>query len=617
MMKRNLLFIAAVAAASLLMAALQKPLFMLRYYELTAAAGECAAADIFRVMWHGIKLDISVAGYITALPALVALVATFRARKWFTTLLKVYFVIISAVSAVAFTVNLGLYGYWGFPLDSSIMQFLATPREAAASVTAVEWIAYTAVAAAVCAAMTACYFAVLRLFDCSDRPRNRFVQAAVMLLACGFCFLAIRGVTGVATANISKVYFSRVTFLNHAAVNPLFSFLSTLAHDDKELYQYDLMPEEERAQTFDAIFKGEGCDSDAENGSSQLLTTQRPNIVLFIVESFGCSTVYETVDGVEVAPHFRDMTGNGVYFSNFTANAARTDRGTLAILSGFPAQTRTSVMKDPARSRHMPSIAASLKRAGYATSFYHGGDLNFTNMSSYLYATGFDSLTSLKDMHFDAPTSKWGYADDVTLDDFARKVGRLSQSGQPFFATMLTLSSHEPFDVPYDKFEDRMLNSMAFTDECLHNWIERMKRTPAWDNMLVIIVADHSYSYPYNISNAVPERYRIPMLWTGGAVRGPQVIDTYASQTDLAATLLEQMGLPHDDFRFSRDIMCPEVPHFGYFTFNNGFGVVDSTGATVFDCTTQRVISPDSTAWQLKAGKAILQTTYKSIREMH
>lgn len=213
-------------------------------------------------------------------------------------------------------------------------------------------------------------------------------------------------------------------------------------------------------------------------------------------------------------------------------------------------------------------------------------------MSSYLYATGFDSLTSLKDMHFDAPTSKWGYADDVTLDDFARKVGRLSQSGQPFFATMLTLSSHEPFDVPYDKFEDRMLNSMAFTDECLHNWIERMKRTPAWDNLLVIIVADHSYSYPYNISNAVPERYRIPMLWTGGAVRGPQVIDTYASQTDLAATLLEQLGLPHDDFRFSRDIMCPEVPHFGYFTFNNGFGVVDSIGATVFDCTTQRVISP-------------------------
>lgn len=612
-MKRNLLFIAATAAVSLLTAALQKPIFMLWYYARTLDAGDCVAADICRVVWHGLKLDISVAGYITALPVIVVLAATLFPRRWMTGLLKVYFIIISIITAVVFTVNLGLYGYWGFPLDSSILQFLATPKEAAASITVWQWMLYIFVADDIAVATAWLYFRALRLFDGQSRPQHRLVRAAVVLLVGGFCFLAIRGGTGVATANVSKVYFSNRQFLNHAAVNPLFSFLSTLAHDDSELDEYELLPEEERAETFDRLYGNREC----RDSLPSLLTTRRPNIVLFIVESFGCSTVYETVDGEPVAPNFRRMTGEGVYFSNFTANAARTDRGTLAILSGFPAQARSSVMKDPARSRRMPSIAASLKRAGYATSFFHGGDLNFTNMSSYLYATGFDSLTSLKEMHFDAPTSKWGYADDVTLAEFARKVERLSQAGDPFFATMLTLSSHEPFDVPYDRFSDRMLNSMAFTDECLNRWIEEVRRTPAWDNLLVIIVADHAYSYPYNISNAAPERYRIPMLWTGGAVRSPQVIDTYASQTDLAATLLAQLRLPHDDFTFSRNMLCSDGPHFGYFTFNNGFGVVSDEGATVYDCTSRRVISADSIGWQLNAGKAILQTTYKSIREMH
>ena len=273
-------------------------------------------------------------------------------------------------------------------------------------------------------------------------------------------------------------------------------------------------------------------------------------------------------------------------------------------------------MKLPVKSQRLPSIARSLRSAGYATSFLYGGDLNFTNTASYLYGTGFDRLVWQKDLHFDAPTSKWGYADDVVTEAFTDHVLSEAETGQPFFAAMLTLSSHEPFDVPFEKFEDPMLNAMAFTDACLGNFVERVRQTPAWDDLLIILIADHAYPYPYGIANSDVLRHRIPMLWLGGAVRRPTVVETYASQSDLAATLLTQLGIDHSDFRFSRDIFDPARPKFGYWCFNNGFGMADADGATIFDCTSGRVISPDSTAAQLRDGKAMLQTTYKAIREL-
>lgn len=605
----NLLFLGALFAMSLLVMAIEKPLFLLWYH---AQAAEASAAELALVVWNGLKLDQTVAGYITALPLLVVLAALWIPGRWSRSVLKGYLLVIAAVSATAFAANLALYEYWAFPLDSSVLQYLASPKEALASVTAGQLLLQLLVAAAVFGGMAWCYLRVLRLYDPARRSTHRAGSTLVLLLAAGVLFLPIRGGVSVATANVSKVYFSGRMFLNHAAVNPLFSFLSTLSDGDDALYEYEFFPEPERA----AIFEPLRGDLPAGIGTDTLLRTRRPNVVLFLVESFGRSTVDERVGGEPVAPEFQRLKGEGVYFDNLFANSFRTDRGTVAVLSGFPAQTKMSVMKLPVKSQRLPSIARSLRREGYATSFYYGGDLNYTNTASYLYGTGFDRLTWQKDLHFDAPTSKWGYADDVVIDAFTDHVLAEAASQRPFFAAMLTLSSHEPFDVPFAKFDDPMLNAMAFTDASLGRFVERVRQTPVWNDLLVILIADHAYPYPYGIANSDALRHRIPMLWLGGAVRRPAVVETYGSQSDLAATLLAQLGIAHGDFLFSRDLFDPARPKFGYWCFNNGFGVADAGGTTIFDCTSARVISPDSTAAQLRDGKAMLQTTYKAIREL-
>lgn len=542
---RKLAFVLGVFCATVLAMAVQKPVFMAWYGAEAAGAGP---AGWLGVLLHGLWLDATVAGYVTALPLLITLLSfwvRFPERMW-RRLLTAYFVVVSVFTAVIFSVDLALYEHWGFRLDATILIYLADPGEAMASVDFWLGVRQTLLAALYAAAMIWLYRRVLRLFDGEPCAWHLALPGSLLfLLLAGVDFLAIRGGLGASVANVSKVYFSPEMFLNHAATNPVFSFLSSLGDNEDFAAAYPFFDESERAARF------------------------------------------ETLRG--------------------------TDRGEVAILSGFPAQTRISIMKYPGKSRSLPSLARSLSRAGYATSFCYGGDLNFTDQAQYMYATGWQELIWQKDLHFDAEPSDWGWDDALMCDWFADRVIALDAGGKPFLAGLLTLSSHKPFDVPYAKFEDPVLNAMAFSDECVGRMIDRLKASPAWDNLLVVLVADHGYPYPKTLPYNVSLRHRIPMIWTGGAVSSPRIVGTYASQIDIAATLLSQLGLPHDDYDYSKDIFAPAPPRkFGYYTFNDGFGVVDSLGEAIWDATSGRTVSatnPDL----LDVGRTMLQTTYTDI----
>ena len=88
------------------------------------------------------------------------------------------------------------------------------------------------------------------------------------------------------------------------------------------------------------------------------------------------------------------------------------------------------------------------------------------------------------------------------------------------------------------------------------------------------MVPDHLGAYPQDIDNLTVDRYRIPLIFIGGAVKEPRQIGTYGSQIDIAATLLGQLGLPHEEFIFSKNMLNPNSPHFGFFTFPNAFGMM-------------------------------------------
>lgn len=425
----------------------------------------------------------------------------------------------------------------------------------------------------------------------------------------GFDFLAIRGGLGASVANVSKVYFSPVPFLNHAATNPVFSFLSSLGDRADYAGEYPFFDEETRAAKFDAL-RGNGP---AAGPTERVLDTLRPNVVIVILESFARTVMDEEVDGEPVHAQHAAAEGRGHLVREFLRQLVPHGPRRGGDPERFPGADAHVGHETPGQEPQ-PALGGAFARGeGYKTSFAYGGDLNFTNQASYMYATGWQELIWQKDLRFDVPASDWGYDDALMCDWFADRVIALSESREPFLAGLLTLSSHTPFDVPYAKFEDKVLNAMAFSDDCVGKMIDRLKASPAWENLLVVLVADHGYPYPRDarLQRAAAPPHSDDL--DGGAVARQRVVEDYASQIDIAATLLAQLGVAHGDFDYSKDIFAPAPPRkFAYYAFNDGFGVVDASGEAVWDVTGGRAVT-ETNPELLDVGRTMLQTTYVDI----
>ena len=612
-MRRNIPVIVLMYMLTTVLMALQKPLFLAWYAARTA---ETSAEEIWGVIWNGLLLDSTTAAYLTVVPWLMLLVAIWvkTPERVMRQLLVAYFAVMAFFSSLIVAVDMGLFRHWGFRLDSTIIPYLRTPKEAAASVTWGDLWPTILLFVAYGALLFWAWRPLAKLYRKVEQTlRKRLLSTATMLLMGGLLFLAIRGGLDTAPANVSKVYFSDNMFLNQAATNPIFSFLSSAARSELKDSDYRYFSDEECATIFSSV----AGNTTSADSSMQLLKNNRPNIVLIMLESIGRTVMDEVVDGREVAPNLQRLKREGIWFENMYANSYRTDRGTVAVMSGYAAHPVVSVMKYPQKAHTLPAIARSLQNEGYATSFMYGGDANFTNTISYLYGTGVERITDKAQLSFDAPTNKWGYADDVVCPYFAEEVLSLSKQDKPFFATLLTLSSHEPFDVPYSAFEDKILNSVAFTDDAVGKMIERWRNSPEWNNMLVILIADHGMPYPSELTTGAEERQRIPMIWTGGALeQSGMAVDTFCSQADLAATLLAQMGIANEDFIFSHDIFDNNQPHYAFWTWNNAFGLKDNEGKIIYNLTGDKTIQSEGVAPVYEqVGKAIVQTIHQDIRK--
>lgn len=574
--------------------------------------------------WHGLPLDVATASYLTAPLWLLAGIMIWVAPPY-RLIHRIYFVVVSMVLSLVWVADTCLYGFWGIKLDGTVWNYLDSPAGALQSVStgyvAGAVVAFLAVAVATCWVLTK---SVSRFYVPQGIPpmsvrfslRAKFGSTIFWLVTGGLLFLGIRGGVGKSTANVGRAYFSDVQFLNHAAVNPVFSIFSSMQRSRNYADEFNVLPEAERARVFASL----GYSTQSLQPDS-LLNTARPNVLLVLMEGCGGTFVHAVDPKADpsVTPHLNRLAREGVVFTQCYANSFRTDRGTLCTLSGYPSFPDVSVMKLPSKCTHLPSLASALRGAGYSTEFLYGGDINFTNTNGYLLGTGYER--TFGDTSFPASvrhTHDWGVTDRITFDSLYQRILRYPAS-RPWHLGFLTLASHEPWGVPYARIpSDRVANTMAYLDDCIGRFIERLRRTPQWRNTLVILLPDHGINYPEGISDADPRRSHIPLIWTGGAVKAPRRIDRLCNQTDLVATLLGQLGLSHDRFRFSRDVMSRTYVHpSAVHTWSEGIYYMDSTGISVLNVLAKPVgvmrSHPAPSPRREKAAKAFLQTAYDDL----
>lgn len=581
---------------------LQKPCFLLFHKNLFK---EINFTDFWQVMYHGLPLDLSIAGYLSIMPGILILIEIWyqgRIIKW---LHKGYNALASAIYAITLCLNLVLYHYWDFPLDSTpLYYFFSSPASAFASVSVLMVIGGVIVTTLIAIGVYLSMQYIARIFDrIAERRKKRISQTLLQIVLLALLILPIRGGIKTSTMNTGEAYFSKDMHLNHAAVNPMFSLMESLSKQVDFASQYRFMSEEDATKIVKPLLYTKS------DSILQLITVKRPDVYIIILESFS-----QELMKTQTVPYMNQYAKEGVFFNHFYANSFRTDRGTLAILSGYPAQPTTSLMKFPRKTSHLPSIAEALSHHGYGLKYYYGGDINFTNLKSYLTGMGFIDHVSDVDFPLKDRLSKWGVPDHLVFEKVRNDLQE--KPGKPMFRVIQTSSSHEPFDVDFHKLNDKVLNAFAYTDYHLGRFIDYLKHSERWERSLIILIPDHLGGYPAGISEFKLERYHIPMIWLGGAVKAPYIVENYGSQQDLAATLLGQLKISHNKFTFSKDMLDYKAPHFAFFTFPDLWGMATQSQQMIYDNVSGKIMLNQGchshSSMELQ-GKAYLQELYNDI----
>ena len=600
-MRQRLIYLMKVYMLTLVIFIVAKVVFMLFNYEGHAFG----ISDLWSVILHGLSLDLSTSLYFLILPFLTTIVSLWWDDRRLRTFLRIYYGVIATMMTLAFVADTSLYPFWRFKLDASCLQYLETPTEVRASVSGL----YMAVRIVL---LILGSYAIYRLYKAipfwAKNPSRREAATATNLLFIPLIIIGIRGGLDESTTNIGQVYFSQDQFLNHSAVNPVFSFLSSFEKTANNIVDYDFFSQSECDTLMKDLYPTTSVNTDT------LLTTTRPDIVIVLMESAG--DIFE-----KVMPRLRRLKKEGIDFSACYGNTWRTDRGTVCTYSGFPSFPTSSVMKMPKKTNHLPGIAKTLREAGYQTSYLYGGDINFTNMRSFLITTGWEKLTWKADYSQEEQSSaKWGVRDDITFNTLYEQIAAIDTAAnhQRHLFGFSTLSSHEPWDVPLKKLDQPIPNAFYYLDVCIGNFIDKLKQLPQWDNLLIIFLPDHSYDY-YGHTEADQARNKIPMVWAGGAVKAPRKITKLCNQSDMAATLLAQLQLPHNQFLWSRDVLSASYRYpFAVHNYTNGFSLSDSTGFIAYDLDSYRLVTNESSqaARLERMGKAILQATTADLKAM-
>ena len=613
---------------------LQKPLFLFLEKGSATQPVDNIFTELPAVIWHGLPLDLSMAGYLSVIPGFLSIAVVWLKRDLVKPIMNIYFIIASLFITCSFQLNASLYPYWKYPLDSTpLFYFFTSPADAIASVSIWQVI----LSIVILIVLTVGVWFTLRMrgekrqqysryaygyggfgsgkrnrFDDFDRHRGR--TSIILLLLTGLLFLPIRGGITVSTMNTGQAYFSQNAYLNHSAVNPLFSLFESITHQEDFASQYRFMKDKEADKIFATM------TSTSDENTYPLLNEATfkkgtPDILIVIMESFASDIMPSMGSYKDVAVCLDSIAQQSILFTRFYANSFRTDRGMVSILSGYPAQPTTSIMRYPRKTSQLPSIARNLaKYKNYKTTYYYGGDADFCNMRSYLVSQGYQHIISDANFPIEDKLSKWGVPDHILAAKMMEDIKAQQNEKRPMLRILQTSSSHEPFEVPYHRLKDKRLNAFAYTDSVMGAIVREYRKLPRWKNTLIVFVPDHVGGYKENLNDHDRSRYQIPLILAGGAISRPMKVGIIGSQHDIAATLLGQLGVEHREFTFSKNMMSDATPKFAFFAVNDAFGIVSEENSLIYDNRAKRIVyDKGEKGFNLKRGQAYLQKIYDDL----
>ena len=557
---------------------LDKVFFLLFNFEQTR---QLTIAEIFGIFGYGLKMDVSTACYLLVIPGLMISLRPFVSSLFVNRFIRIYTIIFLIICTFLVVLDLGLYPHWGTRVNITAFNYIDDPVAMSASVS----IGDVFQGLLITASLLVTFGFLYRLFfpeGVAIEGKVRWHEALLQLLLVATLILPIRGGLDTSPLNLSSVAFSSKLYVNQAASNYLWNFAKSVEKRKRLSNPCDYMPKDESVRLFNQFMKNDSVVSRPQ--LIKLNPQKQPNVILVILESFS-NKIIAPLGGLHgIAPNLDSLCSKSTVFTNFYSTGNRSDRGISAVLGGYPSLLSTSIMVYPEKARSLTLLPEYFNRHNYNTSFYYGGDINFYNLKTFVLQSNCGKITTKANFPSElGRMSKWGVPDGYV---FAKALEDLKSEQEPFMKTIYTVSSHPPYDVPYSKIkgssnEAKYLNSVTYTDSCLGVFINEFRKSPLWQNTLLIITADHGHMEPGPTDITDPASYRIPLIWSGGVIDSLQRIETISQQVDFGTSLIHQLGWEADSSKFAKDFFTSHP--FAFYMLDSGWGYITSQGEYYFD----------------------------------
>lgn len=504
-----------------------------------------SVSEYIKLAFHGTAFDTTAILYVNALFILLSLLPlVINTKKVFQ---KVLFWLYFITNGIAYAMNFGDFIYYKFSqarLTSAVFQ-VAEHESNVSKVLMISIGQHPFVLIWYVILMILWVFLYKKIKVEEVKPLKLlpyFITSIITL--CITAVLVVGGIRGDfkhSTRPINMVDATRFVtnpLQGNMVLNSTFSFLRTLnTNNFKEVHFVDEKFIEENVQPYKVY------DRKVEN---------RPNIVIFIVESFsreysGAFNKDKNIkDYVSYTPFMDSLATQSLIFPNTFANGRQSIHGMSSVLAGIPSLT-DAFTGSPYSNQKIQSIVSVCNDLGYDTSFYHGapngsmGFLGFGNILGFKHYFGKTEYNHDED--FDG---MWAIWDEPFLQYFAKNVGKK----QPFMTTVFTASSHHPFKIPekyngkFKKGKIEIHEPMQYTDYAIKQYFETAKKQPWYNNTIFVFTGDHTNQVYYPEYERAMNRYAVPLVFysPNPAYQLKGVSQEIAQQADIYPTLADLIG---------------------------------------------------------------------------
>ena len=378
-----------------------------------------------------------------------------------------------------------------------------------------------------------------------ENAKIKYIAKSILgfLLIATLCIGGIRGDFKKSTRPINLVDANRhVTKTQHAdlVLNSPFTFLRTLGVKSFKKTDFNIPPSVVNSN-FQPIKFYKSNDPST------------PNIVLIITESMGREYLGAFNKNANIknyksyTPFLDSLANHSMIYTNAYANGYKSIHGMSSIISGIPS-FKDAFTSSPYAKQKIESLVSCLESKGYDTSFFHGAPNGSMGFLGYGNILGFDHYYGMteygNDKDFDG---SWGIWDEPFMQFMNQTI---SKKKAPFFSTIFTVSSHEPYIVP-EKYKNKlpkgnipMHQPVAYTDLAFKKFFKSAKKEPWFNNTIFIITADHCNQVHYmeEYYDKMVNRLAVPILIykPNSDLKGES--NQLAQHIDIFPTVMDMIG---------------------------------------------------------------------------